>query len=272
MLFNRPGRKFSTSTSDVGGEAPEHFAPVLVLEIQRDAALVAVEAQEVAAAGLPVAVADDRRARTRAVALAGALDLDDLGPLVGEHHGAVRTGDLDLETQDLDAVERSSLARGHGCLLHAGHRLSTTVAMPWPPPMHKLATPWPPPRRRSSCTSVVSETTSRVAERVAERDRAAVDIEPVLVDRELGEAAEHLRGEGFVDLDQVDVIGRQPGAIERLRDGVGGPEAHHAGIAAGDRRRHDPRLRLRAHAVQGRLATRAASPRRRRSTSSSCRP
>ena len=30
------------------------------------------------------------------------------------------------------------------------HDISTTMAMPIPPPMHKLATPRPPPRRRSA--------------------------------------------------------------------------------------------------------------------------
>src|SRR6476646_8447451 len=44
------------------------------------------------------------------------------------------------------------------------------------------------------------------AERVAEGDRAAVDVEPLLLDPELAGAGENLRGEGLVQLDQVDLV------------------------------------------------------------------
>ena len=72
------------------------------------------------------------------------------------------------------------------------------------------------------------------AERVAERDRAAVHVEARRIDladrlgaaeAALGERlraehlehAEHLRGERLVQIDEVDVGERQPGAVERLR-------------------------------------------------------
>ena len=44
------------------------------------------------------------------------------------------------------------------------------------------------------------------AERVAEGDRAAVDVELLLVDAELAGAGEDLGGEGLVELDQVDLV------------------------------------------------------------------
>ena len=44
------------------------------------------------------------------------------------------------------------------------------------------------------------------AERVAEGDRAAVDVEALLLDPQLAGAGEDLRGEGLVQLDQVDLV------------------------------------------------------------------
>src|SRR5688572_19433935 len=50
------------------------------------------------------------------------------------------------------------------------------------------------------------------AERMAERDRAAIHVQPRATDRQLTEAGEHLDGERLVQLDQVDPIewDRQP--------------------------------------------------------------
>ena len=45
---------------------------------------------------------------------------------------------------------------------------------------------------------------------MAERDGAAVDVESCGIDVELEEAGEHLSGEGFVELDQIDVGEREP--------------------------------------------------------------
>ena len=64
----------------------------------------------------------------------------------------------------------------------------------------------------------VSEAGAGAAERVAEGDRAAVDVEPLLVDPELAGAGEDLGGEGLVDLDQVDLVERQAGGVERPAD------------------------------------------------------
>ena len=51
---------------------------------------------------------------------------------------------------------------------------------------------------------------------------------------QLAVAREHLRGEGLVQLDQVDVADLQPGGGESLRHRLGRPHAHHRRIHAGD--------------------------------------
>ena len=45
------------------------------------------------------------------------------------------------------------------------------------------------------------------------------------------EAAEHLAGEGLVDLDDVHVLERELDAFQRARDRVGGPDAHDPRLA-----------------------------------------
>src|SRR6266581_2498414 len=62
------------------------------------------------------------------------------------------------------------------------------------------------------------------AERVADRDRATHDVDDVLVDlpalgREPLKIREHLRREGFVNLDQTEVLPLDAGALECLGDG-----------------------------------------------------
>src|SRR5680860_1024133 len=60
------------------------------------------------------------------------------------------------------------------------------------------------------------------ADRVTERDSAAVDIHPVERDAELGDRSESNAGEGFVDLHQVEVGHREcsvatKGILDRVR-------------------------------------------------------
>ena len=54
------------------------------------------------------------------------------------------------------------------------------------------------------------------AERVAERDAAAVHVELLPRDAEVLGRRDDLRRERLVDLDEVDVVDREPGAGERL--------------------------------------------------------
>src|SRR5947209_10938307 len=58
---------------------------------------------------------------------------------------------------------------------------------------------------------------SRGADRVAERNRSAVHVDLVLVDAQHPHRVEGDRGEGLVDLPQVDVVRLQAGLLERLR-------------------------------------------------------
>ena len=91
---------------------------------------------------------------------------------------------------------------------------STIIAVPMPPPMHSDAAPRPPPRACSACTSVVRMRAAG-ANRVAERDRAAVRVD-LAVEAELADHGERLRGEGLVELDEIGIArdaarrGRRP--------------------------------------------------------------
>src|SRR5439155_24365036 len=85
------------------------------------------------------------------------------------------------------------------------------------------------------------EARARGAARMADGDRAAVRIDARVleVDAHQLEAAEHLAGEGLVDLDDVHVPERQTGALKRARNGIRRPDAHDARLDAGARRRED---------------------------------
>ena len=102
--------------------------------------------------------------------------------------------DLDLGVEALESVacgrRRSSARtpRAPSATFGPGVKpqgFSTTVARPCPTPMHIVARPQRAPRRRISQISVVEQARARAAERVAERDRAAVHVQPLAVDPEL---------------------------------------------------------------------------------------
>ena len=97
--------------------------------------------------------------------------------------------------------------------------------------MHIVARPRRAPRRRISQISVRrAGARPSDAERVAERDRAAVHVQPLVVDPELADAGEHLGREGLVQLDEVDVVDVEAGALERLAAWPGpGPMPMYAG-------------------------------------------
>ena len=78
-------------------------------------------------------------------------------------------------------------------------------ASPWPPPPHSAAAPTPPPRRSQLQRQVQRDPGAGHADRVAERDRAAVDVDLVRVDAELAGGHDADGGERLVDLDEVEV-------------------------------------------------------------------
>ena len=97
-----PGRKFSTRTSARSSSCVEQARDRRLLEIEREAFLVPVDAQEVGAL-----LSEERRTpSTRVVAAPGLLDLDDPGAHVGEHHRAVRAGQHARQIDDGQAGER----------------------------------------------------------------------------------------------------------------------------------------------------------------------
>ena len=66
------------------------------------------------------------------------------------------------------------------------------------------------------------------AERVTDRDSAAVDVELVNVDAEVGVGRNYLGGECLVDLHQVDVVDRHPRPAQGLAGGLDRAEAFQA--------------------------------------------
>src|SRR5579884_2926758 len=91
---------------------------------------------------------------------------------------------------------------------------------------------------------VGDEAAAAGAERVAQRDGAAVGIELTLVNAELADDGDALRGEGLVQLDHVNVRKLQAGAGQRLADGGDGADAHHLRADARDGRGEHARLGL----------------------------
>ena len=75
---------------------------------------------------------------------------------------------------------------------------------------------------------------------MAERDRAAVHVQAIRIDRQLAQAGEHLRRERFVQLDEIDLIERQPGLLQDLLHGRHRPDAELLGLDAGRREADEP--------------------------------
>ena len=111
-----PGRKFSIRTSADSNQLHQHRPALFGLQIEGDALLVAVDAEEI---GAPAA--DERLPRPGVVAVARVFDLDDLGAHVAEEHGAERTGEDAGEIEDAQPGERQR-AGGIG-----RHELSASI-------------------------------------------------------------------------------------------------------------------------------------------------
>src|SRR5437588_9992774 len=56
---------------------------------------------------------------------------------------------------------------------------------------------------------------ARCADRMTERDRAAIDVDPVGVPAEVAVDRAGLRRERLVGLDEVEILGRPPGFLQR---------------------------------------------------------
>ena len=98
-----PGRKFSQTTSATRQRSWKTSRPSGRLEVERHAPLVAVDRQEVRAVALRP---EERRPHdAHGVAAARLLDLDHLGPEVGEQHRAVGPREHAGEVEHADPVE-----------------------------------------------------------------------------------------------------------------------------------------------------------------------
>ena len=105
--------------------------------------------------------------------------------------------------------------------------------------MQADATPYFFPRRRSSSSSVSSQPRAARAERMTERDRAAVDVDLVAIEAELLLDGEYCAANASL----ISMRSRSPsvssGALERLADRRRRPHAHDRRLDADRRPRHD---------------------------------
>src|SRR5436853_2198936 len=67
-------------------------------------------------------------------------------------------------------------------------------------------------------------------ERMAERNRAPVDVHLRRIEAELADHGEALRRERLVQLDEVEIVGRDAAPLEDFADGRDRPHAHHARV------------------------------------------
>ena len=98
-----------------------------------------------------------------------------------------------------------------------GQSRSMTVTLAWPPPSHMVSSPYRPPVRSSDEQQRRQQPGAGRAERMAERDRAAADVDPVQVAPVSRCQAARPTGERLVDLDQVDLAELEAGALQRVR-------------------------------------------------------
>ena len=98
-----------------------------------------------------------------------------------------------------------------------------------PPPTHIVTIPYRALRRCSSLMIVAVSFAPVQPSGWPERDRAAVDVDLVRIEIERLHAGQRLRGERLVQLDQVDLIERQPGLLEHLRIAGTGPMPNSSG-------------------------------------------
>ena len=100
---------------------------------------------------------------------------------------------------------------------------SKIVAIPWPPPMHRLTSPYCDAPPLHLVHQLDGEDGARRADRVAERDGAAVDVRLLRVEAQRRAARRRDRGERLVQLDEVDLVDGQVRLFERLLTAGMGP-------------------------------------------------
>ena len=89
------------------------------------------------------------------------------------------------------------------------------MAMPMPPPMQSVARPFLELRFCISIQQRGQHARAGRADRMADRDRAAVDVDLAGVPAEVLVDRAGLRGERLVGLDQIEVLGLPAGLLQR---------------------------------------------------------
>ena len=110
---------------------------------------------------------------------------------------------------------------GHGRRVYdAGQTRSMAIATEPPPPRHSVARPNRPSRRIELVGQRRDDPGAARADRVAERDRAAVDVDLRPVEAEGAAVGERLGGERLVDLDEVERLDRHLDPVEQAADAL----------------------------------------------------
>ena len=109
-----PGLKFSAMTSNCGHQRQEELAALGRLEVEPDAALVEVVAQEGGADLAALGIEHGRQRAPAGLAVHRVLDLDHLGAEAGQQLGGVGERLHLLDGEDAHAVERLAPRGGFG--------------------------------------------------------------------------------------------------------------------------------------------------------------
>src|SRR5213596_2213388 len=91
---------------------------------------------------------------------------------------------------------------------------------------------------------------ARATERMAERDGAAVDVDPLARQRAFAHDGERLTSEGFVEFDQVEVFELEAGLLEGFRNRGDRADAHDPRWHAAHRVSDEAGERLQSELVQ----------------------
>src|SRR4029077_9443576 len=89
-----------------------------------------------------------------------------------------------------------------------------------------------------------AEASAGHAERMTERDRAAIHVHLLRIQAQLADHDEALRGKRLIQLDEAELQTLDPGTRQRLAYRRNRPDSHHSRIDPGDRRAQERAERL----------------------------
>ena len=107
QAFDHAGSEALEEDVGAGDKAPQDGAAIRLFQVERDGAFAEVGGERIGAL-----VAVDHAEVARPVADAGGFDLDDVGAVLGEEHGAVGAGDALAHVDHLQAGEWLVVAHG----------------------------------------------------------------------------------------------------------------------------------------------------------------